>query len=54
MIKENLFPEGEKPGQRSKERNEPENVRLRSERLEIVDRKIVIGMRLTTLAEAGS
>lgn len=54
MLKENIFPEEEKAGQRSKNRNKPEDLRLRSEYLEIADRKKVIGMRLATLTEAGS
>lgn len=51
MLKENIFPEEEKAGKRSKNRNKPED---RSEYLEIADRKEVIGMRLATLTEAGS
>lgn len=54
MIKENIFPEGGKSGQRFKNKNEPEDLRLRSEWLERVDRKKVIRRRLATLSEAGS
>lgn len=54
MIKENIFWEGGKAGQRSKNKNEPKDLRLRSQWLETVEGEEVVGMKLAASAEAVS